>query len=92
MRFKLPFSDRVRVRLFEAVETVDDSYRIVDCGFQYLDDSIDSIAVGGSFHSLSGWTGMRDTSDATDTAETPAEPSATPSPAAEPSGEPAVVS
>ena len=88
MRFKLPFSDRVRIRFFERVETVDDSYRIRDLGFQYLDDSIDSIAVGGSFHSLSGWTGMRDTSDATDSSDTPAEPSATPTPASEPTAEP----
>ncbi len=57
MRFKLPFNDRVRVRLFEKVETVDDSYRIVDTGLEYQDGSIDSIAVGGNFTTLSSWCG-----------------------------------
>ena len=57
MRFKLPFNDRVNVRLFEKVETVDDTYRIVDTGLEYQDGSIDSIAVGGNFTSLSSWCG-----------------------------------
>jgi len=58
MRFKLPFNNRVHVRLFEKVETVDDSYRIVDTGLEYNDGSIDSIAVGGNFSSLSSWCGV----------------------------------
>ena len=57
MRFKLPFNNRVHVRLFEKVETVDDTYRIVDSGLEYNDGSIDSIAVGGNFSSLSNWCG-----------------------------------
>ena len=58
MRFKLPFNNRVHVRLFEKVETVDDTYRIVDSGLEYKDGSIDSIAVGGNFASLSSWCGV----------------------------------
>ena len=57
MRFKLPFNDRVRVRLFEKVETVDDTYRIVDSGLEYDNGRIDSIAVGGNFTTLSSWCG-----------------------------------
>lgn len=57
MRFKLPFNDRVRVRLFEKVETVDDTYRIVDTGLEYNDGSIDSVAFGGNFATLSSWCG-----------------------------------
>ena len=57
MRFKVPFNNRVHVRLFEKVETVDDSYRIVDSGLEYNDGSIDSIAVGGNFTTLSSWCG-----------------------------------
>ena len=49
MRFKLPFNDDITVRLFEKVETVDDTYRIVDTGLEYDDGSIDSVAVGGNF-------------------------------------------
>ena len=60
MRFKLPFNNRVHVRLFEKVETVDDTYRIVDSGLEYTDGSIDSIAVGGNFSSLSSWCGVND--------------------------------
>jgi len=55
MRFKLPFNNRVHVRLFERVETTDAQYDIVDCGLEYKDGSIDSIAVGGSFSTLKGW-------------------------------------
>ena len=57
MRFKLPFNDRVTVRLFEKVETVDDTYRIVDAGLEYNTGRIDSVAVGGNFTSLSNWCG-----------------------------------
>ena len=60
MRFNLPFTDGVVVRLFEKVETVDDTYRIVDTGFEYDDGSIDSVAVGGNFSSLSSWCGVKD--------------------------------
>jgi len=60
MRFKLPFNDRIRVRLMEKVETVDDTYRIADTGLEYSDGTIDSIAVGGNFTTLSGWCGMKD--------------------------------
>ena len=55
MRFKLPFNNRVRVRLFEPVGTTDPQYSIVDCGLEYNDGSIDSVAVGGSFATLKGW-------------------------------------
>ena len=57
MRFKLPFNNRVHVRLFEKVETVDDTYRIVDTGLEYHTGRIDSLAVGGNFSSLSSWCG-----------------------------------
>ena len=57
MRFKLPFNDSITVRLFEKVETVDDTYRIVDVGAEYSTGRIDSIAVGGNFSSLSSWCG-----------------------------------
>ena len=63
MRFKLPFNNRVRVRLFERVETVDAQYDIVDCGLEYKDGSIDSIAIGGSFTTLKGWTSSSDNED-----------------------------
>lgn len=56
MRFKLPFNDRTTVRLFERVETVDAQYDIVDVGLEYDNGRVDSIAVGGSFHSLKKWT------------------------------------
>jgi len=56
MRFKLPFNNRVHVRLFERVETTDAQYDIVDCGLEYKDGSIDSLAMGGSFSSLKKWT------------------------------------
>lgn len=55
--FGIPgFGDKVQVRLFEEVKTVDEQYDIVDFGLQYKgeDDEvqIDSLVVGGSFHSL----------------------------------------
>ena len=55
MRFKLPFNDRVSVRLFETVETKDDQYTIKDVGLEYHNGRIDSIAVGGSFATARGW-------------------------------------
>ncbi len=48
MLFKLPFSDRVSIRLAEPVETVVPTYHIRDFGFQYRDGSIDSVAIGVS--------------------------------------------
>ena len=59
MRFKLPFNDDITVRLFEKVETVDDTYRIVDTGLEYDDGSIDSVDVGGNFSTLSSWCGVK---------------------------------
>ena len=59
MKLPIPFCDRAKIRLFEKVETVDDTYRIVDTGFEYQDGSIDSIAVGGNFTSLAGWCGLK---------------------------------
>ena len=56
MRFKLPFTDNVTVRLCERVETVDDQYDIVDVGLEYHTGRIDSLAIGGSFSSLKKWT------------------------------------
>ena len=59
MRFKVPGQD-VSVRIFERVETKDDQYDIFDVGLEYKDGSIDSLAVGGSFHSLKRWTSPKD--------------------------------
>jgi len=54
MRIKLPGS-RVHIRLFERVETTNDTYDIFDVGVDFADgdniQKIDSIAVGGSFAS-----------------------------------------
>ena len=58
MRFKVPFNSSITVRLFEKVETVDDTYRIVDTGLEYSTGRIDSLAVGGNFSSLSSWCGV----------------------------------
>ena len=60
MRFKLPFTDNVTVRAFERVKTVDPQYDIVDCGLEYRDGSIDSLAIGGSFATLKGWSSDND--------------------------------
>ena len=60
MRFKLPFTDNVTVRICERVETVDPQYDIVDCGFEYASGRIDSLAVGGSFSTLKSWTSPDD--------------------------------
>ena len=62
MRFKLPFTDNVTVRLCERVKTVDDQYDIVDVGLEYHTGRIDSLAVGGSFSSLKKWTAPKDPS------------------------------
>ena len=43
---------KVTARIFETVKTEDAQYNIVDLGVQYEDGGIDSLAVGGSFHSL----------------------------------------
>jgi hypothetical protein len=43
---------KTQVRLFDRVETEDPQYDIYDVGLQYADGGIDSLAVGGSFHSL----------------------------------------
>ena len=56
MRFKLPFTPGVTVRMFERVETTDAQYDIVDVGLEYDTGRIDSLAVGGSFSSLKKWT------------------------------------
>ena len=48
MRFNLPFTDGVQVRLFESVQTVVPTYHIRDVGFEYQDGSIDSLAIGVS--------------------------------------------
>ena len=60
MAFDLPGCDGVRVRLFDKVETVDDTYRIRDIGLEYGDGSIDSIAVGGNFATLSNLTASKE--------------------------------
>ena len=60
MKLPIPFCDRAKIRLFEKVETVDDTYRIVDTGLEYQDGTIDSVAVGGNFTTLSGWCGLKD--------------------------------
>lgn len=60
MSLPIPFCDRARLRLFDKVETVDDTYRIRDVGLEYQDGTIDSIAVGGNFTTLSGWCGLKD--------------------------------
>ena len=60
MKLRIPFCDRAKLRLFEKVKTVDDTYRIVDVGAEYTDGSIDSLAVGGNFSSLSSWCGVKE--------------------------------
>ncbi len=49
--FRIP-GTTMSLRTFDKVETVDGQYNIVDVGIQYEDGAIDSLAVGGSFHSL----------------------------------------
>ena len=48
MLLKVPGQD-ISLRLFERVETVNDTYDIFDIGVQQADKSIDSIVVGGNF-------------------------------------------
>ena len=65
MMFGIPgFGDKVQVRLFEEVKTVDEQYDIVDFGLQYKGENdevqIDSLVVGGSFHSLKKACGQLD--------------------------------
>ena len=54
MRFRIPGKD-INVRLFERVETANDTYDIFDVGVDFADgdkiQKIDSIAIGGSFAS-----------------------------------------
>ena len=69
MRFKLPFNDRIHVRVLHKVDTVDPQYNIVDTGLEYQDGSIDSIAVGGSFATASGWFSSKDQDDTDDDTE-----------------------
>lgn len=49
MRFSIPGSD-INIRLFEKVQGPSDSYHIFECGVDHGDDAIDTICVGGSFH------------------------------------------
>jgi hypothetical protein len=51
MRFTIPATD-LTVRLFEPVETTDTQYDICDLGFEHKNGEIDSVVVGGSFHTL----------------------------------------
>ena len=51
MLFAIP-NTKVVARIFEPVQTVDEQYDIVDVGVQYECGGIDSLAVGGSFHTL----------------------------------------
>ena len=65
MMFAIPgFGDKVKVRLFEEVQTVDTQYNIVDCGLQYKGENdevqIDSIVMGGSFHTIKNLCGQLD--------------------------------
>jgi len=50
MRFRFPGTD-VHVRLFEKVVSQDNQYDIVECGVEYKNGGVDSLAVGGSFYS-----------------------------------------
>ena len=49
MRFQFP-GTRTHVRLFHDVVTEDTQYKVVDCGLEYDDGGIDSLAIGGSFY------------------------------------------
>ncbi len=50
MRFQFPGTCK-HVRLFEDVATVDPQYTVIDCGIEHACGGIDSLAIGGSFHS-----------------------------------------
>ena len=54
MRFKIP-GQSIHVRIFEPVKTVEDNYHIYDTGLDYGNGDIDSLAVGGSFATVSNW-------------------------------------
>lgn len=54
MRIRIPGTND-HIRLFERVTTTDAQYDIVDCGLEYEGGGIDSLAVGGSFHSAKQW-------------------------------------
>ena len=69
MIIPIPFCDRAKIRVCERVETVNDSYDIVDVGLEYRDGSIDSLAVGGSFSSLKKWTSSKDSKGDTPTSK-----------------------
>ena len=52
---KIPLNKTLTARVFEKVETLDDQYHIYDLGVEHAavgndKPAIDSIAVGGSFH------------------------------------------
>jgi len=59
MMFDIPGLS-AKVRVFEEVKTKDDQYNIVDCGIQYEDGGIDSLALGGSFYSVKNLCGQLD--------------------------------
>ena len=59
MMFDIPGLS-AKVRVFEEVKTKDDQYNIVDCGIQYEDGGIDSVALGGSFYSVKNLCGQLD--------------------------------
>jgi len=59
MLWSLPGTD-TKIRVFEEVKTEDKQYNIVDCGLQYSEGGIDSIAMGGSFHSVKNLCGQLD--------------------------------
>lgn len=63
MRFTIPATD-LTVRLFEPVETTDTQYDICDLGFEHKDGEIDSVVVGGSFHTLKKTLGKLDSQKA----------------------------
>jgi membrane glycosyltransferase len=47
--FRLP-GTKLQVRVFDRVETKNDQYDVFDIGVQHADGGIDSVVVGGSFH------------------------------------------
>ena len=59
MRFKIP-GRSIHVRILEPVKTEDEQYHIFDTGLDYKDGSVDSIAVGGAFATVSNWVESED--------------------------------
>jgi hypothetical protein len=59
MLWSLPGTD-TKIRVFEEVKTVEDNYHIYDCGLQYAEGQIDSLAFGGSFHTIKNLCGSLD--------------------------------